>query len=872
LQENAIAAAVAPDFTVLEQSIADRLARESAEESLDELFEENPGEMRRLLEALDLSTDDGGRKPDLAASLLDVYESMRLSGLDQLPPTEASPTVWPEARRLARIVLDDKGSSASDTPTLRDWAAAFLALPLVVTKEHFALEFTAHTGRVGKSRADNAKALKNEILPALLAQWIEIWNEGLLHLLREAVTRLDRSYRKKKRDRSALDFADLEEDSIRLLESNYFIREATRNRFDQILMDELQDTNRLQWRLLNLIRTPDSFFAVGDINQSIYGFRHADPAVFEEYRRGLEASGATIDDLRENHRSRQTILDTVSRVLDGEPGIEPRPLIAAKTFPTISGPTVERLVGEGEDVEASLVAARIRELKHDYKDIAVLVRSLNSLDPFTRAFDRFDIPFVITGGRTFLEAREIRDLLSFLNALVNPLEEISLIGVLRSPIVGLSDEEIFLLGKSGWHEIFQTRFGHLRKQAGFVSPDRLLPIQPDLSPRARANVDKLCSWLRREHRARPRPLAEMLDDLVYLSEAEASPPEAGNVVQLMSIHSAKGLEFKVVFASALHRPPEKNSPVIAFSNGIGAKWRNPVTGESQPDTAYAALKQERKKREEEEANRLLYVAMTRAEERLFLTYTKGKNSRGWQKLVESTVAAEFIANTIIPAPPRAEKIGLEVQSVDLPVVTGQHDSAAAVTAVAMFRACPRKYFLSKYIGMEQKESRAASVGSEVHKILAGGNSNLLEAQELARRFAMPSHPSRIEHEFDFMFAVEDVVLRGQIDLWYEQDGELVLVDFKTDREEEPESYALQLRFYALALERYVGRIPDRAVLFYLRSGRAVEISLSLNDLESATGALQEFLDGQNSMVFPLREGQHCFRCEFYKGLCPAGKN
>jgi CRISPR/Cas system-associated exonuclease Cas4 (RecB family) len=165
-----------------------------------------------------------------------------------------------------------------------------------------------------------------------------------------------------------------------------------------------------------------------------------------------------------------------------------------------------------------------------------------------------------------------------------------------------------------------------------------------------------------------------------------------------------------------------------------------------------------------------------------------------------------------------------------------------------------------------------SVGSEVHKILAGGTSNLLEAQELARRFSMPTHPTRLEHEFDFVFAAEDVVLRGQIDLWYEQDGELVLVDFKTDREESPEGYALQLRFYALALERYLGRLPDRAVLFYLRSGRAVEISLSLNDLKCAIMTLNEFLQAQKTMVFPLQEGDHCGRCEFYKGLCPAGKN
>ena len=498
--------------------------------------------MRRLLESLDLSTDDDTRKPDLAASLLDVYESMRIAGHDELPYAEPKEDVWPEARNLARRILDDRGKPGAETPQLLEWAASFLALPLApLSLEHFRIagSLDAHLSRVGKSRAEDAKALKRDLLPALLAQWIEVWNSGLLELLREAVTRLARTYRKKKRARSALDFADLEEEAIRLLESNYFIREATRARFDQILMDELQDTNRLQWRLLNLIRTPDAFFGVGDINQSIYGFRHADPAVFQEYRHTLEASGAAIDDLRENHRSRQEILDAVSSVLDGQPGIEPRPLIAAKTFPECTGPIVERLVGE----EASLVADRIRHLvdsgECEYQDIAILARSLNAFDPFMRALDSFHIPFVTTGGRTFLEAREIRDLLNLLRALVNPLDEIALVGVLRSPFIGLSDEEIFRIGKSGWQEIFQSKFGHLRKLAGFVSADRLLYIDPSLTPRARANVDKLFSYLRLDR----RPLAEILDDLELLSEAEAPPPEAGNVVQLMSIHAAIGLEF-----------------------------------------------------------------------------------------------------------------------------------------------------------------------------------------------------------------------------------------------------------------------------------------------------------------------------------------
>jgi ATP-dependent exoDNAse (exonuclease V) beta subunit len=883
LQEHAIAAEIAPDFEVLEPATAERLARDSAEEALDELFLEGPEQIRRLLEALDLSTsDDFARKPDLARTLMEVYESMRISGLESLPPPQFSPDLFPEARRLAREILADKGKQSTETPRLLAWAADFLARPPgPPTKEHFAIAggLTAHMARVGKTRAEAAKALKNEILPALLAQWIGIWNGGLLDLLREAIARLDRNYRKKKHDRSALDFADLEEDSIRLLESNYFIREATRHRFDQILMDELQDTNRLQWRLLNLIRTPDAFFAVGDINQSIYGFRHADPAVFEEYRRGLERSGAVIDDLRENHRSRQSILDAVSGVLDGQHGIEPRPLIADKIFPSPSGPAVERLIGEGEDVEASLVASRIRELVElggcEFKDFAILVRSLNALDPFVRALDRFEIPFVVTGGRTFLEAREIRDLLAFLAALVNPLDEIALIGVLRGPFVGLSDDAIFRLGKNGWQRIFEERFGPLRRQAGFVSPDRLVPIQPDLSPRARANVDKLCSWLRREHRARPRPLAEMLDDLEYLSEAEASPPEAGNVVQVMSIHSAKGLEFKVVFVSALQRDADKSSPVVVFSSnaGLGAKWRNPANGKSQPDTAFLALKQERKLREEAEENRLLYVAMTRAEDRLFLTYTRGKYARTWQKLVEAGVFAELSSDAIVPAPPRAgNSEHYSVEFLDPPFVSGQHDSTVAVTSVTIFEDCPRKYFLSKYLGLEQAGSDAMSIGSEVHKILAGGSSESVEARELAARYPMPDHPARMEHEFDFMFAMGDVVLRGQIDFWYEQDGELVLLDFKTDREESPQEYALQLRFYALALERYLGRMPDRAVLFYLRSGRAVEISLLPDEVGAAVNTLKSFLEAQETMMFPLQEGDHCRRCAFFKGLCPAGKN
>ena len=394
--------------------------------------------MRRLLEALDLSTQDDGRQPDLAESLVTVYESMRLSGIGEIPTPSLTPDCLDVARELAKSLVTGPMPRGADGPRLREWAAEFLAQPDLETLARF--DFNLN--KVGKNAA--ASRLKNEIVPVLQAQWVGEWYADLRDLLSAAIARIEATYRTKKRQESAVDFADLEEFTVALLESDEAVQLEVAGRFEHVLMDELQDTNRLQWRLINLLRT--SFFGVGDINQSIYGFRYADPEVFAEYRDELRSSGAEIDELKENHRSRAEILATVSAMLDGQPGIEARPLEGAREVRAgrlVNGRAIGRAGRRSEslqDAEADLVAARIRQFvdskEFDYSDIAVLVRTLSSTAPFERAFDRLGIPFLLTGGRTFLEARETRDLLALLAALVNPLDEIPLMGVLRGPLVG----------------------------------------------------------------------------------------------------------------------------------------------------------------------------------------------------------------------------------------------------------------------------------------------------------------------------------------------------------------------------------------------------------------------------------------------------
>ncbi len=729
------------------------------------------------------------------------------------------------------------------------------------------------------------RELKDDLVPRLQQQWMGQVNAGLLDLLRAAVSRIDALYRAKKRRDASLDFGDLEEQAIRLLESDAQVREATAARFDEVLMDELQDTNRLQWSLVNLIRR--RFFAVGDINQSIYSFRHAKPEVFEDYRGALIAAGSAVDDLRENHRSYSEILDAVSRMLDQQNGIEARPLIASRG----SGTQVERLAGGGEnpvETEASLVAARIRQLcdskEYEYKDIAILVRAMSAAEPFERQLDRFGIPFLVSSGRTFMEAREIRDLMSLLATLVNPLDDIAMVGVLRSPFIGLGDEEIYRLGRDGWRETFEARFGGLRTRAGFVGPDRLLATALDesgyacgLPQRAEANIEKFLGRLRREHRN--QPLAEALAELEALratqSEAEAPPAEAGNIVRLMSIHAAKGLEFPVVFVSALHHAPDRRKPVIAFSDvaGLGAKWRNLATGKGQSDTAHARIVEELKRQEKAEENRLLYVAMTRAQNRLILSHALRKQSSGWQDLA-AAIPVTMAADQPLKPPEMIETAPEQNAEllVDPPLLSRQYDATVAVTAVSTFHICPRKYLLNSVSRGDAQGTGGVATGLEVHRILAGEPGSP-EAAEIAARFSLSelgrraARAPRIEREFDFLFYFEDVVLRGQIDLWFEESGELIVVDYKTDRDESrSDAYAMQLRLYALALERYVGRMPDRAVLYYLRSDSAVEVSL---DPDSARSAVRAFLEGQESLEFPVRQSPQCRRCPFFENRCPA---
>jgi ATP-dependent helicase/nuclease subunit A len=945
LRENAIVAGIDPQFQVLEQPA--KLLRQVADEVLESIYNEQPDRMRRFLRSLAVSEKESQWVPDLAASLIAIYEGMRIAGaeigqarlIDAVPP-------YQDLRNIAASVLNEGIRPTKDVHTeYLDWCREVVDLPVQPSMRWFHLLSCANFNKTflpKNSVARETQLAVREIAERLRAHLLIEYYRDERDLIIESLEAIDRSYRKRKREQSVLDFDDLEEFAIQLLDSEQELRRRVQAGFDHILMDELQDTNPLQWRLMGLIRQPDSFFAVGDINQSIFGFRYAEPELFAAYREALESQGKAIDELRANYRSRPEVLDVVNTTFAGPAaGIEGHQLTSGRTdFIPQSELSTDILIATGENTEAAerieslWVARQICELagRFQYRDMAILTRANMALGELQKALDEYRIPSLVLGGMTFYETREVRDLILLLTVLVNPRDEVALAGLLRSPLFGVSDEELLLLASnrgSLYEGVRQRPPAHwqiideLRAIRNCVSPDQLLrrvlddcDYESGLTSRGRANVEKFMAALRARHESQPGSLADALDYIRDASpDAEAPPPDFGDAVRLMTIHKSKGLEFPVVFLPFLHRDRGNGTPIVGYTHqhGLGVKWRDPATRKGIADIAHKANTERANQMQSGEENRLLYVGMTRAKNHTVLSYSLTDKRKGgpWAQLVARQLVDPMdrrvriiradAAPDLVQAPP-PDAVLPENVYLDRVPPQDQHDSTASITDISVYAQCPRKYYLSRYIGWDagprtfvniddlprpdNGELEASEIGTQVHHILAGVHveAPAAESVELADRFLTSAlgkqslRATRKQHEHDFLIAIDGLVLRGQIDLWFEHNRDLILVDYKTDQLRRPidprrvHAYGLQLQLYAIALEQMAGRPVTRAYLHFLRPNELVEIDLSPLELNAAREYVRAFIAAQGSLEYPLNPGDHCFRCDYYKDVCPARRS
>ncbi|HHO67878.1 MAG TPA: DNA helicase UvrD [Gammaproteobacteria bacterium] len=791
-----------------------------------------------------------------------------------------------------------------------------------------------------------------------------------LHTLRtgtawyRAGARLLAHYQRIKRERRLLDFADLEWKTCELLgdaEQAHWVQYKVDQRIDHLLIDEFQDTNPTQWRLvLPLLEElaaggerHRSLFLVGDAKQSIYRFRRGNPALLEAASRWMQAHlGGREFHLDRSWRSAPAILECVNRVFgDGRPlggrlhGFQPhathlRDLWGrVELWPLFDDPEDEtpppddgalrnplqrpREVHRRRPAyrEGQAIAARIEALvgkpvllgaagqarPAGYDDVVILLRSRTHLADYEQALRERGIPYLSMDRGTLLASLEVCDLEALLRVLMTPQDNLALAQVLRSPLFSAADDDLQALARAGqgpWIERLATLAPELpeahplhhawrllsdwRERAGRIPIHDLLDrifhqtrlleryqaaSHPTQVPRIRANLVRFLELALEVDAGRYPSLPHFLDRLRQLrgldeDAPDQAPPESdgGQRVRLMTIHAAKGLEAPVVFLADSARS-ERNRTAFHALVRWPAEADRPthllLTGRSaELDAVSRGLLDEEAQEEARESANLLYVALTRARQLLFVSGSRPARGEagGWYGAVEAALKDARLADGIT---------GLESNRPPVAAAPAAAETAPAVTPDPRLSrplaVAPQWREIAPSHAADEEAVTATGGGTlrgrAIHRMLqlaCGGESGDV-ARRVARELALDDDAPPLQawwqearrlldepalawlfdagryrqacNEVPVQYLDGDTTVYGIVDRLVVTDDEVHLVDYKTHPVDDDqtlqrlaERYRPQLELYREAVARLWPQHRIRASLLFTHSRRLLELT------------------------------------------------
>ena len=529
------------------------------------------------------------------------------------------------------------------------------------------------------------------------------------------------AYRERKRQENAFEFADISHYTIEILENSPQVREAYQERFHEVMVDEYQDTNHIQERMLELLSNGHNRFMVGDIKQSIYRFRQADPQIFNEkfQRYAQNPQEGKLILLKENFRSSSEVLsatnDVFERLMDQEVGeinydsmhqlvfanikLTPNPENKAEFLlydKDDSGQEEEESQAETKLTgEMRLVIKEILKLHQEkgvaFKEIALLTSSRSRNDQILLALSEYGIPVKTDGEQNnYLQSLEVQVMLDTLRVIHNPLQDYALVALMKSPMFDFDEDELARLSLQKVEDKVQENLYEKLVNAQKQATSQKELIHTELAEKLNQFMDILDSWrlyakthslydliwkiyndrfyydyvgalpngparqanlyalaLRADQFEKSnfkglsrfiRMIDQVLEAQHDLASVAVAPPK--DAVELMTIHKSKGLEFPYVFILNMDQDFNKQDSmsevILSRQNGLGVKYIAKVeTGAveahypktiklSIPSLTYIQNEKELQLASYSEQMRLLYVAMTRAERKLYLV---GKGSR-----------------------------------------------------------------------------------------------------------------------------------------------------------------------------------------------------------------------------------------------------
>ena len=878
LRAHPFAVGIDPRFRELDEEQGAVLRGEAFDRALEQFLAGRDPERLRLL------ATTGSAK--LRRSLIAVYERLRSAGKALILEPLAEPDLDAAVnalREAALCVLEDERATANQQAAAR----AALDLPAepdgLVDLRAVRVRTTERTATFEEAR----KELEQTAFAIVAARDRA--------LLQELLGLFAAEYAAGKERESALDFEDLQLLARDLLANDVRVREAEQLRFRAIMVDEFQDTNALQCDLIDLLAggRPKDVFFVGDEFQSIYAFRHADVNVFRERR----AAALQRIPLTENYRSRPEVLAAVNYLFGAEFGDGYQPLAASSEFPDpVFGHPVELLVTDKQSyagsgthwrrAEARHVARRVRELVDAGSatpgEIVLLFAAGTDAEWYEEELRALGLPTYRATGRRYFGQQQVVDLRMYLRLLRNRYDDEALVAVLASPFVGVSNDALVLLRRHAGRRplyaglertlpdaldasderlvrAFKQRYERLVAASARVSLERLCELvvsehDYDLAVLARwdgqrryANLRKLMRLARSYEELRGRDLEGFL---AFIADQEAagaaqleavSEEEGAGAVRLLTIHAAKGLEFKVVVVADAGR--EKSGP------DAGEEYLAQSEAERQRDRAAA----------EEERLRLYYVAMTRAIDRLIVSGAVGEGRETPIRWILGRLGCEaelheaggqfelergdagFLVRVDRFAPTESEppgdaahvsvvtredgQLALFDELPAAPVVHGYRLPELApvplpplhrvrrlsYSALALYERCSYRYYAERLAGLRERRPQegagdgtqegglaATEIGDAVHRLLElpGADVELVRdwypavtAEELERvgalvaayrESALAVRAEGARAELGFAFEHDGVLLHGRFDLYRRDGSRALVVDYKTN--------------------------------------------------------------------------------------------
>lgn len=497
------------------------------------------------------------------------------------------------------------------------------------------------------------------------------------------------AYGKRKRESNTMDFNDYEHYAINILSCNDGeISKLYQNKFKEVMIDEYQDTNRVQESIIMRLKSGDAhdgnLFMVGDVKQSIYRFRQAEPKLFLEKMDAFQQEDSgTLITLNKNFRSNIGVLETTNfifkHLMDRDVGeidyTDNEALhVGLEKNKTPVQTEIEGIVYlkgalSKEEAEINYVIKKILELREqnvDYKDIVILTPARQAIDTYHSKFKEYNIPLVYGNNTGYFDTLEIRTMVNFISVIDNPLQDNHLVGLCRMPFFNFTNTDIAKIrvndeNKRGYFyeslknydvddetkekiEFLLSELQLLQEEAKYRSVTSLLKYMYDRydiieffaglpsGDTRKANLNGLMIYSMEFMKRNYHSLYEFINYIQYLSDRnvdfgeEQVVSEEEDVVRVMTIHSSKGLEFKHVFLvnnqRSLRSRDLNDSILVHPMYGVSMKTYDATHKLIQSNLHYEYMKDMLHKEDISERLRLLYVALTRAEECLYIPLLK----------------------------------------------------------------------------------------------------------------------------------------------------------------------------------------------------------------------------------------------------------